>query len=38
VLAEFVERLPIPDAEKRRLRELTPARYAGVASKLARSV
>jgi adenylosuccinate lyase len=37
-LAQFVERLPIPDAEKRRLRELTPARYAGVAAKLARNV
>jgi adenylosuccinate lyase len=37
-LAQFIERLPIPDAEKRRLRELTPARYAGVAAKLARSV
>jgi adenylosuccinate lyase len=37
-IAQFVDRLPIPDAEKQRLRSLTPAGYLGIAARLARSV
>jgi adenylosuccinate lyase len=37
-LASFVDSLPIPDAEKKRLRKLTPAGYLGLAARLARSV
>jgi len=37
-IASFVDGLPIPDAEKQRLRSLTPARYLGLAARLARSV
>jgi adenylosuccinate lyase len=37
-ISRFVEGLPIPDAEKQRLRSLTPAGYLGVAARLARSV
>jgi adenylosuccinate lyase len=37
-IAQFVDRLPIPDAEKQRLRSLTPAVYLGIAARLARSV
>ncbi|MFO1394733.1 MAG: adenylosuccinate lyase [Steroidobacteraceae bacterium] len=37
-LASFIDGLAIPDAEKQRLRELTPARYVGVAARLARDV
>jgi len=37
-VAAFVDGLPIPEAEKRRLRELTPARYLGIAVRLARGV
>jgi adenylosuccinate lyase len=37
-VAQFVDGLPIPEAEKRRLRELTPAAYLGLAARLARGV
>jgi adenylosuccinate lyase len=37
-IATFVDSLPIPDGEKQRLRSLTPARYLGLAARLARSV
>jgi adenylosuccinate lyase len=37
-LADFVERLPIPDEAKARLRALTPASYIGKAAELARRV
>ncbi len=37
-LASFVDGLPIPDAEKQRLRTLTPAAYLGLAARLARSI
>jgi adenylosuccinate lyase len=37
-VADFVDRLPIPAAEKARLRSLTPATYIGLAARLARSV
>jgi adenylosuccinate lyase len=37
-VAAFVSDLPIPDAEKQRLLELTPATYLGLAARLARSV
>jgi adenylosuccinate lyase len=34
-LRQFVEQLPLPEAEKERLLQLTPARYTGLARKLA---
>ena len=37
-LAAFVDRLPIPDEAKARLRALTPASYTGKAAELARRV
>jgi adenylosuccinate lyase len=37
-VAEFVDGLPLPEAEKRRLRELTPASYLGLAARLARKI
>jgi len=37
-VAAFVAGLPIPDAEKQRLLELTPATYLGIAARLARAV
>jgi adenylosuccinate lyase len=37
-VGEFVDQLPIPPAEKARLRSLTPATYIGLAARLARSV
>jgi adenylosuccinate lyase len=37
-VAAFVRGLPIPDADKRRLLELTPATYLGLAARLARAV
>ena len=37
-VAAFIDALPIPPAEKRRLRELTPATYIGLAASLARDV
>ncbi|HET7204322.1 MAG TPA: adenylosuccinate lyase [Steroidobacteraceae bacterium] len=37
-VARFVEGLPIPPAEKNRLRQLTPAAYIGLAARLARDV
>jgi adenylosuccinate lyase len=37
-VASFIDRLPIPPAEKQRLRELTPATYTGIAARLARDV
>jgi len=37
-LAEFVDRLPIPPEERKRLRAMTPASYIGKAAELARRV
>jgi adenylosuccinate lyase len=37
-VAAFVDALPIPEAERRRLREMTPGSYLGVAAQLARSI
>jgi adenylosuccinate lyase len=37
-VAAFIDSLPIPPGEKRRLRELTPATYVGLAARLARDV
>jgi adenylosuccinate lyase len=37
-VARFVDGLPIPPAEKERLRKLSPAAYVGLAAKLARDV
>jgi len=37
-VAAFVRGLPIPDADRQRLLELTPATYLGIAARLARSV
>jgi len=37
-VAAFVSGLAIPEAEKRRLLELTPATYVGIAARLARAV
>jgi adenylosuccinate lyase len=37
-VAAFIDGLPIPPGEKRRLRELTPATYVGLAAQLARDV
>jgi adenylosuccinate lyase len=34
IMRQFIEGLDIPDADKRRLAELTPAAYTGMASKL----
>ena len=37
-LHAFIEGLAIPDAEKLRLKQLTPARYIGQAAELARQI
>ena len=37
-IAQFVDGLPIPPAEKARLKALTPATYIGLAARLAREV
>ncbi len=37
-LAEFIEALPLPGQEKRRLKALTPAGYIGLAARLARAI
>ena len=37
-IATFVDGLPLPDAEKARLKALTPATYVGLAARLARDV
>jgi adenylosuccinate lyase len=37
-LAAFIETLPLSDAEKRRLRDLRPETYIGLAARLARDV
>ncbi len=37
-LHDFIEKLEIPDAEKKRLQELTPARYTGNAAEQARNL
>jgi adenylosuccinate lyase len=37
-LVQFVEALPVPAADKARLRALTPANYIGLAAKLARDI
>jgi adenylosuccinate lyase len=37
-VARFVDGLPIPPAEKERLKQLTPAGYVGLAARLARDV
>ena len=36
LLAGFIDTLPLPDAERQRLRALTPATYTGLAAELAR--
>ncbi len=38
VIGEFIARLPIPDEARRRLAGLSPARYVGLAARLAREV
>ena len=38
VLAKFIETLDIPNAEKQRLRELTPESYIGLAARQARDI
>jgi adenylosuccinate lyase len=37
-LAAFIDKLPLPDADRARLRALTPARYVGLAASLARAI
>jgi adenylosuccinate lyase len=37
-IAAFIDTLPLPDAEKGRLKDLTPASYLGLAAKLARDI
>ena len=37
-LAAFIDSLPLPDAEKDRLKALRPAEYTGIAARLAREV
>jgi adenylosuccinate lyase len=37
-LAAFIDRLPLPEADRTRLRALTPAQYVGLASTLARGI
>ncbi len=37
-MSEFIQSLDLPDADKQRLLELTPATYTGVAEQLARSI
>ncbi|MBV8783152.1 MAG: adenylosuccinate lyase, partial [Gammaproteobacteria bacterium] len=37
-LARFIESLPLPEAEKTRLRTLTPQTYTGLAAQLARQL
>ena len=37
-LAEFIDTLPLPSAEKTRLKALTPAGYTGIATRLAREI
>jgi adenylosuccinate lyase len=38
MLAAFIEDLPLPAAEKARLKALTPAAYTGLAAALARQI
>ena len=37
-IARFLDGLAIPEAEKQRLKQLTPAGYLGLAAKLAREI
>jgi adenylosuccinate lyase len=37
-IADFIARLPIPEEARRRLSELSPRRYIGLAARLAREV
>ena len=37
-LAAFIDKLPLPDADRARLRALTPAQYVGLAASLARAI
>ena len=37
-LAAFIDKLPLPDADRARLRALTPAQYVGLAASLARGI
>jgi adenylosuccinate lyase len=37
-LTEFIDTLPLPPAEKTRLKALTPASYTGIAARLAREI
>jgi adenylosuccinate lyase len=38
IMKEFVEGLELPEEDKKRLKELTPASYVGMAAKLAELV
>ncbi len=38
MLAAFIDTLPLPDADKARLKSLKPADYTGLAAQLARSI
>src|SRR6187455_3365237 len=37
-LGQFIDKLPLPDADRARLRALTPAQYVGLAASLARGI
>ena len=37
-LAAFIDKLPLPEADRARLRALTPAQYVGLAASLARAI
>jgi adenylosuccinate lyase len=37
-LASFIDKLPLPEADRARLRALTPAQYVGLAASLARDI
>jgi len=37
-LAAFIDKLPLPDADRARLRALTPAQYVGLAASLAKAI
>ena len=37
-LAAFIDKLPLPDAERARLKALAPQQYLGLATEMARSI
>jgi adenylosuccinate lyase len=37
-LAAFIDKLPLPAADRARLKGLTPAQYVGLAERLARAI